>query len=219
MNPKPTSKVWRVGRWFLPSVFLVFPIVLNLAIVTSAVGEHGRPGDLWGQMFFVLGLLLLALLALVAGIPLVFFKKTRVAAILTWLCALACLFGLTVGSSKSWEIERKAYLGVSTRSKPLVEAIRAFEMEFGQPPDTLDQLVPRFLGQIPFTGMGACPKYELVTGEAARRHDGNPWVLRIRPPQAGIGFDEFLYYPLQNYPDRGVGGAFERIGDWVYVHE
>ncbi len=50
-------------------------------------------------------------------------------------------------------------------------------------------------------------------------HDNNPWVLIVHTPSGGINFDQFMYFPLQNYPESGYGGWLARIRDWAYVHE
>jgi len=85
----------------------------------------------------------------------------------------------------------------------------------GQPPDSLGELVPDYLAELPSTGMKNYPSYEYRTGDAARLHHGNPWVIWMGVGY-GMGFDEFVYYPLQNYPEHS---GFERLGKWAYFHE
>ena len=65
--------------------------------------------------------------------------------------------------------------------------------------------------------MGAYPEYHYST--SSKDYLGNPWVLTIYTPSGGINFDQFMYFPLTNYPKTGYGGSLERIGDWAYVHE
>jgi hypothetical protein len=68
--------------------------------------------------------------------------------------------------------------------------------------------------------MAAYPKYEYLTGrQTLEQYDGNPWVVWVDTPSGGINWDIFLYYPRQNYPQRGHGGYLERVKDWAYVHE
>ena len=67
--------------------------------------------------------------------------------------------------------------------------------------------------------MAAYPEYKYLSGEKVKDYDGNPWVLYVFTPSGGINFDQFLYFPLQNYPSHGYGGSLERIGNWAYVHE
>jgi len=53
--------------------------------------------------------------------------------------------------------------------------------------------------------MAAYPRYEYRSSARTADFDGNPWVLVVRTPSGGINFDQFLYYPLQNYPEEGYG--------------
>jgi hypothetical protein len=71
-----------------------------------------------------------------------------------------------------------------------------------------------------FERLAAYPKYEYVTGDRAlENYDGNPWAVWVDTPSGGINWDIFLYYPRQNYPQRGHGGSLERVRDRAYVHE
>ncbi|MBX3342660.1 MAG: hypothetical protein KF711_13800, partial [Nitrospira sp.] len=65
----------------------------------------------------------------------------------------------------------------------------------------------------------AYPDYHYYAGTNASRYDTNPWVVVVHTPSGGINFDQFMYFPLQNYPPRGYGGSLARIRDWAYVHE
>ena len=109
---------------------------------------------------------------------------------------------------------------LAERSVPLVQAIRGFENEKGHPPNSLKDLIPEYLHSIPDTGMGAYPNYKYIVGEESRKcWDNNPWVLYIDTSSGGLNWDMFMYFPNQNYPKRGYGGALEQIGYWAYVHE
>ena len=109
---------------------------------------------------------------------------------------------------------------LAERSRPLISAVRRFEVDHERPPASLDELIPKYLVAIPNTGMAAYPEYEYVTGDKALEHyDGNPWAVWVDSPSGGINWDIFLYYPKQNYPQRGHGGSLESVKDWAYVHE
>jgi hypothetical protein len=146
-------------------------------------------------------------------------RKRRREALLALVCSLACLTSFTVGSVAGAHIRRAAFVALAERSRPLVDAVTKYEREHGQPPESLDSLVPRYLPQVPSTGMGAYPKFEYVSGDQAKRFQTNPWAIYVFTPSGGINFDQFLYLPRQNYPEKGYGGSLERIGDWAYVHE
>ena len=139
---------------------------------------------------------------------------------LAWLLAaiiflLLAFGGLLLGKA----IRHYAFDRLALRSAPLVAAIKDYEAAKGLPPPTLESLIPAYLPQVPRTGMMAYPKYEYYVGAIARDHVGNPWILTISTPGGGINFDEFMYFPLQNYPTTGYGGSLERIRDWAYLHE
>jgi hypothetical protein len=65
--------------------------------------------------------------------------------------------------------------------------------------------------------MRAYPEYRYTPN--ATNYEGNPWVITVFTPSGGINFDQFMYFPLTNYPKTGYGGWLERVGDWAYVHE
>lgn len=111
-----------------------------------------------------------------------------------------------------------AFMKLGNRLFPLVDAIGAYHSENGIYPTSLDVLTPDYLEELPTTGMAVYPNYEYLVGETANQYDGNPWVIDMNVGY-GMGFDRFLYFPLQNYPDNGYGGRIERMGGWAYVHE
>jgi hypothetical protein len=108
---------------------------------------------------------------------------------------------------------------LADRSMPVVRAIHRYSHENGRPPATLADLVPRYLSQVPTTGLGAYPDYHLLIGERAAEYENNPWVLTVDTPSGGINFDIMAYFPRQNYPDADDSGWWERIGEWAYLHE
>jgi len=147
-------------------------------------------------------------------------KRTRPRARL-WLLVIAvyvpCFLAGVLLERQVWSAGWEAF---SERSQPLIAAIEKYERDQGAPPERLATLVPDYLPALPGTGMRACSEYQYVTGPHTREeYAGNPWVLQVIPPVFGVGFDEVLYFPRQNYPQRGYGGSLERIGDWAYVHE
>lgn len=130
------------------------------------------------------------------------------------------LIALSFGGARlGIRLRMNAFDRLAARSEPLVMAIQKFATDKGRPPNSLDELLPSYLAGIPTTGMGGYPEYEYLTGSDAQEYGGNAWVLLVHAPGPGINFDMFMYFPKQNYPDRGYGGSLERIGTWAYVHE
>ena len=108
---------------------------------------------------------------------------------------------------------------VAAAAMPLVRAIDVFEATERRPPRDLDELVPRFLAEIPPTRMGGYPHWRYIVGPQAREYGGNDWVLVVHTGGPGFNFDQLMYFPNQKYPMFGHGGSIERVGAWAYVHE
>jgi len=64
-----------------------------------------------------------------------------------------------------------AFARLAERSEPLIAAIKAYEATHGKPPESLDDLVPAQLTEVPGTGMPAYPNYQykLFPADAATR--------------------------------------------------
>jgi hypothetical protein len=164
-------------------------------------------------------LVLLAFLALLGVPPALFFRRARRPALRYAAAALILIASWIVGEFYLGRLVwRDAVSRFERRSGPLVQAITAYQSSRGRPPAALGDLVPAYLPTVPATGRGLL-EYEYLVGEKARVCGGNPWVLKVSAPCHPLGFDLFLYFPLQNYPATGYGGWLERIGSWAYVHE
>lgn len=215
----PASHEWNSStRWKLLS--LAFSAVLLLPMaewlswhesVIHHVGLFIGFGFLYAFVGFVV--------ALPASLIGLFLPRQRRNAAWLLLCSLiaatACISGLYL----SQPIKRRALHGVMARAEPLIAAIRKFEVEQGHPPPNLSALVPSQLAALPTPGIGTSPEFSYLLSGKRTDMGNNPWMLEVRPPVAGIGFDVFIYLPKQNYPERGWGGVLERIGTWAYVHE
>jgi hypothetical protein len=129
-------------------------------------------------------------------------------------------------SEVNWWFRRRAVERAIIRARPVVEAIRQYEREHKGAPASLYVLVPKYLLEVPTTGMGAFPNFEYVL-ERWRRQTApagtpmpivDPWYLRVSMPLA-MSWDELLYYPSQRYPGRDKGVTVSRVGEWAYIHE
>lgn len=194
------------------------PLVLFPLLHYLTVARYGSAIFLWFEVFLLLPVVVLWF-AFVIG-PILFLRRHHRALAARSLLAAVVLAAATVGGLRfGTSIRKAAFESLAERSAPLVQAVRSYEARHGAPPADLNALVPEFLPSIPGTGMAAYPQYEYRVGRDAASFDGNPWVLVVFTPSGGINFDQFLYFPLQNYPRIGYGGGLERIADWAYVHE
>jgi hypothetical protein len=156
----------------------------------------------------------------VAGIACLIIKPFRAFA---WRCIVVSVsMTLVLFLMPRWgEEQRMAGLKqAAERGAPLIEAIRRYEAQHGQPPQRLNQLVPQYIGEIPPTGVRMAPQFELISDPEILNslYSKNPWVLSVNCA-VGWSFDAMYYYPRQNYPDRIYEGPTERIGDWIYVYD
>lgn len=207
------TRIWFIGA---PLLCALIPLICIPAAEWLAVAPHGSDVVLWHMLLFVFPALAAVPTFLVALVGLAFQRFRRFSAALA-LCSLAYFVAFILSVRIGEGVRMSAFHRLAERSKPLVAAVHAFEQKHGRPPESLQTLVPEFLPSVPSTGMGAYPKYEYST--SATNYDGNPWVITIFTPSGGINFDQFMYFPLTNYPKTGYGGWLERVGDWAYVHE
>jgi hypothetical protein len=103
----------------------------------------------------------------------------------------------------------------------LVGAIGRYERDNGRPPDSLAVLVPKYLSQVPGTGMGAYPNYEYerTSENTDPRVKQAGWELRVPCSSDPLNWDVFFYWPTRRYPTFIYGGSVKRIGEWAYVDE
>lgn len=207
-------------RNFFYVLLAISPLALCPLAQWLSVAESGTSLLLWLELY----LYGFAVLAVLVAVPLyltrlVLNRNPQLAAFVLLLSALfvpSLMYGILLGRHVRMEGMRH----FAQRNNPIISAIYEFEKENQGPPKSLDDLVPKYLDEIPTTGMAAYPEYEYHTGQEARdQYQDNPWALSVFTPSGGINFDMMLYLPRQNYPERGYGGSLERIGDWAYVHE
>ena len=165
----------------------------------------------------MLGLFAAIAVAFVGGVVALFFRKTRSLATSTLVACTFSVPAVLIASYLSGHARSMAFGRLAVRSEPLVAAIRAYEQRHGEPPPSLQALVPEFLEVLPKTGMPSYPaySYEVLswTGDAPRA-----WRLKVECSGGLLNFDEFVYWP----ESEGSGydaGQLTRHGEWVYAHE
>jgi hypothetical protein len=206
------------GKWFIitPLIFGIIPLAGISFLEWATVAEHGSDVFSWLKLLlFLPGLAAIPCMAI--GIIGASSPRFRTKGVMLALCSLTFITGLYHSSGFGRKIRMSAFHRLAERSRPFVAAIHSYERKYGVPPPSLDALVPEFLSTIPKTGMAAYPEYRFH--RPASNYDGNPWAITVFTPSGGINFDQFMYFPLTNYPEVGYGGRLERIGDWAYVHE
>lgn len=172
----------------------------------------------------IMGTVLLFLLGIVTVIGSLFallFKSIRLKALKTLLISLSSAVFMLGGVLFSSAIRTKQFEDLADRSRPLIAAIALFEKDHGRPPAKLELLVPKYISEVPHTGMGAYPKYEykVSTAEPGENHLAASWELSVPCSVGFLNWDTFYYLPTEKYPEHDYGGAIQPIKNWAYVHE
>jgi len=172
----------------------------------------------WFIMTYFLVLVLYNVFRLLyyAGRKLLGYDKNDPRSLLATVVFLAILFVITLLAISVGEAFRYiGFRGIIRRGKPLVTAIKQYQLKQGTPPANLDALVPDYLPAIPGTGAAAYPHYEFITNNSPRKYGGDKWVLTVDVSTGDLTRDELIYYPDQNYPSSEQVARMHRYGDWA----
>ncbi|MDT8442856.1 MAG: hypothetical protein RQ722_01080 [Desulfuromonadales bacterium] len=180
----------------------------------SGYGDWGLPGQ-----ELVVWLCLFGMVFTAVSVLGLFFKKIRCASLAAVIGAGMLVTFSVIALKSADQIRLQGFERLSREAAPLVAAIHAYHEEFGHPPKSLDGLQVNEPPGHTIKG-GQLPEFAYLQGDRAReRYHGNPWILMLETPTGPLRWDQFLYYPLQNYPSMGHGGWLETVGAWVYVHD
>ncbi|MBD3245596.1 MAG: hypothetical protein GF333_01115 [Candidatus Omnitrophica bacterium] len=190
---------------------------IELFLKWYALSPRGSMALQQASVFFVLPFVAAVLLVPAAAVLALFPRPRRFA--VSMLLASILFVGITLAVRAAVDVRARRFRALAERSEPLVEAIRQYTADKGEPPDNLEALVPQYIEKIPGTDMGAYPEYRYERADSSRQWHGNPWVLYVETPLGILNWDIFLYYPEQNYPEYAFGGSIERMRKWAYIHE
>ena len=220
-TPTPNGRVaaWALG---IGAVVVLSPLVVLPCVQAMALHlpprETGSPAIDAFDVYFCSFVLLVPIAAILA----LAYATQRG-------CATGCALGvvsafLFVGAFLGGDmiadtVRMRAFGSLAERSRPLIAAIDAYQQDHETPPGRLCELVPKYLPDVPATGLEVYPSYGYVVGDkASRGHGGNPWALVVKTPKGWGVDDQFVYYPLGNYPEGYYDYVVERVGDWAYLH-
>jgi len=192
-------------------------VLTSLPISGAIVGIHWASvyGPRWWEIpgvEFLTIPMFLALLALPVSLVATLLKRARHAS-LAATCFIFVFFLLQALSwVAAWRIRDHGFAQLARQARPLVQAIHDYEDLNGSPPESLDELPADLRRDLPTFDY-------LADADTPLHYHGNPWILSLPTATGILNWDQFIYYPLQNYPDLGHGGWLKRIEDWAYVHE
>lgn len=103
------------------------------------------------------------------------------------------------------------------RAQPILSALARYQQDRGKYPETLNELIPQYLTEIPSTGVTKYPSFYYLK---TPRHGLSEVGYELGVPCVSFhGFDRFFYWPTEVYPDHLNGNDIERVGKWAYMHE
>jgi len=135
------------------------------------------------------------------------------------LFAITFVVGWFATGEISWMIRRAAFERVAQRGEVIIQAIDTYHTQESKLPESLNDLVPKYIDKIPGTGIRAYPMFEYEIPQTKDIYYRALYELRVKCPLGGSNWDCFVYWPSQDYPDYLYGGTTEKIDNWVYVHE
>ena len=177
-----------------------------------------------GGLAFFLGLPIGFLILMLLGMPfwlwLLYMCWAQVTALLSILGIITLLIVpvvvLTITRNTRLETLRRGVSRVPGNAEPIIEALENFRRSNDRYPDSLGELVPTFISEIPQTGLAGYPDFQYDTAnQDSLFREFELWVDTSKP----MNWDKFVYWPESGYPDFLYGGWTEKFGDWVYVHE
>lgn len=183
--------------------------------------------------FFTLGVVWVLTYIVLGARQLKLYRQHLIATIL-FVCAISpgAAFGIAglISSPSIEEFYAKQYILLTEKASPIINALDAFHTDHGVYPDTLEQLLPQYLSEIPIAGIRVCPEFNYF-GPGSKlkqpyRKALNPPLdserLRVTSYELNVGLHKvrshhasdmfyYLYFrPEQNYPDSHV-----QINQWA----
>jgi hypothetical protein len=191
----------------------------------GTVTEEAAMNGLWNTLPFILicGFMILMTFVLIASIPKKLLLKrsnSRWQAMTTAAAAVNCAFwpiSCIQSANYEYAARTEAFRAAALRAAPLLSALDQYKTIEGTYPQSLNLLVPKYLEAIPDTNLAAYPNFEYRY--SLEDHGTDDFSLWISCPVGGINFDEFVYAPDGNEEDEPHTDSYERVEDWIYVHE
>ncbi len=151
----------------------------------------------------VLILSLLTMIGLTSLWFLVFRKFQQLTTKIT-IFSFGFLFAFLGASSFGNGIRFKAFQNAVERGNPIVDAVESYIRDTGEPPSSLEELIPTYIEGIPKTGIAAYPDYHYLKFDFA-----GLWKIWV-PVSSGLDKGTVIFMSEQNYPD-----WWDRIGKWA----
>jgi hypothetical protein len=171
------------------------------------------PSVIWA--FILLGCLPLGFIALIGCVS----KRLRRGSLLRLATVFAVFTSIILGLNVSRFIREHTFDQLTKRSRPLTQAIEEYVAVKGKPPAQLSDLVPAYISEVPTTGIGTYPDYELILPSEGSYYEPYPWVLRVQYSAGFMSFEEAVYAPSHTGPKPEFWHVLRQQGNWYYLYD
>lgn len=222
---------WKTVRLLSLSIVALSLVVNSLSVYGTYLNFGAGGSDAWiylsliPRLFYVLsfGIMFLSSIAFIPT-PTRRFAAILIAASLSYIVPAKLLF-LLADHVKIIQLEN-----VASNGQSLVNALHSYIAEHRQIPDSLEVLVPKYISEVPTTGLWRDPQFRYATTSDSTYAStvdtgfhipaklfGNPWMIWVKMPVEALSGDILAYYPDTKLPKVHYERAPYMIGDWSYV--
>ena len=223
---KPPNITGRHATFFLVLSLIMLIVIPTLNYYLKTIPLREAPIREMAKMKKIStngSLIFMVIIYFIFGIPIFLFlgidawKKDKTTSLKCFLIVLM----LFVNNAAYWysndqanNFRRQAFLKLAKRSQYIINAIEKYREHYNEYPENIENLIPAFIPENPYTGIPVYPYYEYSLPDKTIKD----YELKVYCSY-GMSFDSFFYWPQKDYPRYIYGGYTERIGDWAYVHE
>lgn len=117
-------------------------------------------------------------------------------------------------------VQWSVYRGLSTVAKsgaPITRALEQYHAERGAYPETLEDLIPKYLREVPDTRLAAFPEFEYFRSTDNQNPKG--YDLSVSFSRGLFDFSAYQYWPHQDYPRDWPRTSPEIVGTWAIYYD
>ena len=156
------------------------------------------------------------------SLSLLLFAKSRLTGVALLVGSLIYVISTPVAIYAGSLVRMQGFEQFAQRAEPLIDAIQRYDNDYDRPPETLKNLVPKYIAEIPPTGVGSAPHfgYRNLVNDKTFTDSRDRWMLQL-DVGTGLGnWDVFIFLPTGEYQSSGWGRSrMKRLGRWAYVYE
>ena len=203
----------------------IYGAFLTVSIVYNVLSEHLMVMDTTlcgffpGLLLFNMALFVISFfLALLGSYLFALGVSTRKqVSVWFWSLMLSSLGAPAILSGDINFLKTHALGSASQAGNKIIRALEAYKLDHKDYPQSLKQLIPRYLEGVPPTGMCGYPKFAYIKERAlphSKQREGYGIDVEAR---RGVFMSEpaLFYWSSQKYPERM---RLKKIDDWAYIH-